>query len=822
MRNFSNYFLLFCLLFIHSQTTKSQTSIKSASDIAISLQKLDKLGSVLYFAAHPDDENTRLIAWLAQEKKYRTAYLSLTRGDGGQNLLGTDLGINLGLIRTQELLSARKIDKGEQFFSSAFDFGFSKTHQETFQFWDHQTALREAVWIIRKFQPDVIITRFPPDKRGGHGHHQASAILAHEAFLAAADKTKFPEQLTTVSTWQAKRLLWNTANFGGQNNTSEDQLKVDIGHYNALLGLSYGEIAAHSRSQHKSQGFGSASSRGSSIEYFEHVAGQEATQTLFDGIETSWNRIPHSAGIQQLIGKINSEFDPNAPQQTVNDLLKLNKALSAYQVDSKNPNAANQQYWIAQKQKETQELIMACAGIWIDAFTAEKQQVVNQDFTVRLEAVVRNTAIQAELIKVNQQQINQHLETNRLWQGSVPYKSSTNSQPYWLLQEHTRGKFNIELTSVGYPTNPDVPKAEFTFKINGELLEISQEIKQRYVDPVKGEMHDPLVILPELTAEANSSVVLSKNLQQQHIDVTFTRHLGKQNKLEVAIDPIDGWKLSDNKFLLDFTEGNSITKTIALTPLSAASKKAVLRFKYKGETLRHIKTLRYGHIPSLVWFPLTEIICHPISLENPVKRIAYLAGAGDLVAESMQQIGMQVSTLSQKDIQLPTLQQFDAIVVGIRYFNVVDNSAQTLKKLLEYVKNGGVLLMQYNVNGSLKTRDLGPFPFALSRDRVTQEDAEVRFDAKDPALNYPNKISTEDFEGWVQERGLYFAENIDSKYRTPLEMNDTAEQGHKGSLLITKLGKGKFVYTSLSFFRQLPAGVPGAYRLFVNLLTKEK
>lgn len=746
----------------------------------------------------------------------------MTRGDGGQNLLGTDLGINLGLIRTQELLAARAIDKGEQFFSSAYDFGFSKTHEETFQFWDHETALREAVWIIRKFQPDVIINRFPPDRRGGHGHHQASAILAHEAFLAAADKTKFPEQLKKVSIWQAKRLLWNTANFGGQNNTSDSQLKIDIGHYNALLGESYGEIAAKSRSQHKTQGFGAAASRGMSTEYFEHVAGSKAEKTLLDGIETSWNRLPHTQSIQKLISKLNAEFKATQPQKSVTDLIQLKKALDAYKEDSTNPQAANHAYWIAQKKKEVQDLIVACAGIWVDAYTNQSQQVVNQEFGFQVEAIVRNPEVQAELVRVNDQNTQQSLLTNNLWRGSSSTKLDRTSQPYWLIEPNTMGKFNVPTESIGYPTNPTPAKAIFTFKVNGEQITIIQEIQHRFVDPVKGEVHNPLVILPEMTVEASSSILLSKNQEEKSIEVTFTRHDKSNTIFEVIVPPLEGWKISANKFTLDFTNGDSITKTLTLKPLSENAQKALLRFSYNGATLSHIKTLSYDHVPSITWFPATEISCQNLQLNNEVKSVGYLAGAGDLIAESLQQIGIKVTTLSNKDLTATALQQYDAVVIGVRYFNVVQNAGSTHTKLMEYVQNGGVVVIQYNVNSKLSTDRLGPYNFSLGRSRVTEEDSQFSFDQKDIALSYPNKITKQDFDGWVQERGLYFAENIDNKYRQPLMFNDKDEQPHNGSLIITKHGKGKFVYTSLAFFRQLPAGVPGAYRLFVNLLTNEK
>ena len=822
MRIFTQYILLLGFLLLQQQDAVSQSRSKTASEIQQDLQKLDKLGSVLYFAAHPDDENTRLIAWLAQEKKYRTGYLSLTRGDGGQNLLGTDLGIDLGLIRTQELLAARAIDKGEQFFSSAYDFGFSKTHEETFQFWDHEAALREAVWIIRKFQPDVIITRFPPDRRGGHGHHQASAILAHEAFLAAADQNKFPEQLKSLTVWQAKRLVWNTANFGGQNNTSDDQLKVDIGHYSPLLGESYGEIASKSRSQHKTQGFGAASSRGTAIEYFEHVAGSLARETLMDGVETSWKRIPRTANIQQLISKLNRDFQPNNPQQSIDDLIALRKALVSRSIETKNSSASNQKYWLEQKKKEVDDLIIACAGLWADAITPQVHQVANRPFAVQLEAIVRNPGVQAELVAVNGNPINAVLQTNSMWRGNTQTLSNKISQPYWLVEPHTLGKFNFPIESVGYPTNPDYPKATFTFKINNESITVDQEVRQRFVDPVHGELYAPLVVLPPITVKSASDFVLVKNGEEQSIELTFSRHDDAIKQFEVQIDPIPGWQLSQQSLELNFGDESVLTRTLKVKPTSTSSAKGILRLNYKNEPLRYIKTLAYDHIPSLTWFPITEIACQPIALEHDIRHVGYLAGAGDLVPQSLQQIGIHVTPLTEKDLSLSNLRKFDAVVLGVRYYNVAKGAGNTVSKLMEYVQQGGVVVTQYTVNSRLAADMIGPYPFSLGRSRVTEEDAPVSLDAKDPALTFPNKIGAEDFEGWVQERGLYFAEQIDKNYRTPLRMNDKGEQPHAGSLLITKYGKGKFVYTSLSFFRQLPAGVPGAYRLFVNLLANEK
>jgi len=405
---------------LSKSTVQAQNPQWNAAEIKLNLEKLNVLGSVLYFAAHPDDENTRLIAWLAQEKKYRTGYLSLTRGDGGQNLIGTEQGIELGLIRTQELLAARKIDKGEQFFSSAYDFGFSKTPEETFAFWDKQRVLAEAVWLIRKFRPDVIITRFPPDARGGHGHHQASAMLAHEAFKAAADPKQFPEQLQYVKPWQAKRLLWNTFNFGGQDNTSEDQLKVDIGNYNALIGASYGEIAAHSRSSHKSQGFGSAAQRGSSIEYFEFVDGTPAKASPLEGIDTSWKRVANSGTVQSLIAKVNQNYQMDKPESALPDLIQLYKAL----------DQINDAYWKNEKKKEVEKLILACAGIWFESIAKNPNYAVGDQINVDNAIIARRPDVTVQLAKLNGKEIHKNLVNNLLLKDAIAVSTTNSTQPY--------------------------------------------------------------------------------------------------------------------------------------------------------------------------------------------------------------------------------------------------------------------------------------------------------------------------------------------------------------------------------------------------------
>jgi len=798
-------------------TVQAQNPQWNAAEIKLNLEKLNVLGSVLYFAAHPDDENTRLIAWLAQEKKYKTGYLSLTRGDGGQNLIGTKQGIELGLIRTQELLAARRIDKGEQFFSSAYDFGFSKTPEETFAFWDKQRVLREAVWLIRKFRPDVIITRFPPDARGGHGHHQASAILAHEAFKAAADPQQFPEQLEHVQPWQAKRLLWNTFNFGGQDNTAEDQLKVDIGAYNALLGASYGEIAAHSRSSHKSQGFGSAAQRGSSTEYFEYVDGVPASTSLLEGVDTSWKRVKNSAKVQSRILKIIQNYQVDRPEASVSDLIQLHQELD--QIDDA--------YWRGEKKKEVEKLILACSGIWFESIARNADYAVGDRIHIDNAIITRATGVDVELLKLNGKAINKKLAGNLLFKDSIFVNADNLTQPYWLIEAHAKGKFNVsDFSLTGYPDNPNKPKVHFELAVNGMPIAFDQDIEYKYTDPVRGELYHPIAIMPQITAKSESPLALIRNGEAINIRVSFQKHGQIPNQAaKLRVLAPKGWEIVPTELDLQFDAHTTVlSKEIHIRPLDAdISSIDTLRFQQEQkEPLREVKAIDYSHIPEIVYFPETAIKISNIQLLNEVKHVAYVHGAGDLIPESLNAIGIHVDVLSSEQLLKTDLAAYDAVILGVRSFNVNKNIAQVQTKLLDYVQGGGTVLTQYNVSNGLVSKNFGPYAFSLGRNRVTDELAPVHYDEKDPVFNYPNKITAADFENWVQERGLYFAENIDKRYRTPIAMHDPGEGLHKGSLLVTSYGKGKFVYTSLSFFRQLPAGVPGAYSLFVNLLSKSK
>ena len=794
-----------------SQAIVAQTQqYNHPGEIKQAIKKLNTLGSALYFAAHPDDENTRLIAWLAKEKHVRTGYLSLTRGDGGQNLIGPEQAEELGLIRTNELLAARGIDGGEQFFSSAIDFGFSKTADEAFHFWGKENILADAVWVIRKFRPDVIITRFPPDQRAGHGHHQASAFLAIEAFKAAADPNRFPEQLSSVTTWQPKRLLWNTANFFQGSPPSSNHILINIGQYNPLTGESYGETAAKSRSKHKSQGFGTAGQRGNVIERFEVLAGNAPERTLFDGIETSWNRINGGEAIGQLISDIDEQFDMEHPERSIDALMDLLAMVSKIEND----------YWKTLKINEIKDLILACGGIWFESLSPVSQLAVGEQATTVTSYIVRRPGI---TVSVD----GHELPFNELYEHSDPFTATAITQPYWLRNTHGAGRFTItNQDDIGHPLNNDLPKTTVTLSINGKPLIFETPIVYKYTHPVRGEVYEPLVITPKITANISQKALVFDGMKPKTIEVRFTGNTQNPVSTVAKLQLPQGWRAEPAEIPLQFsTRLAETTSAVTIYPAENASLTdslaVVFDYPEGAEPAHAHRSLDYEHIPKITWFPLTKARLSKVETGLSAKHIGYLPGAGDLVPESLREIGLNVTMLTEEDVLSGNLSVYDAIVTGVRLYNVNPRIAYMQPQLMQYVKAGGTLVVQYNVSRALNTQDIGPYSLTLSNARVTDEHATVNIQLTDnPILNYPNKITPADFDGWIQERGLYFVGDADKRYQRPLSIADPGESPSDGSLLVTRYGKGNFVYTSLAFFRQLPAGVPGAYRLFVNLLAK--
>ncbi|MDT0650021.1 PIG-L family deacetylase [Autumnicola edwardsiae] len=827
MRKFLSLLILFFLFSeIHSQAPKKL----SASEIFHEIQQLNFLGSVLYLAAHPDDENTRLISYLSNEKNARTAYLSLTRGDGGQNLIGSQIREELGVIRTQELLAARRIDGGQQFFTRANDFGYSKTPGETLEIWNKEEVLSDVVWVIRKFKPDVIINRFDHRTPGTtHGHHTSSAILSVEAFELADDKDVFPDQLKFTKTHQPQRLFFNTSPwfYGSQEAFEEaskqNLLKFDTGVYFPLKGLSNPEIAALSRSQHRSQGFGSTGSRGVQEEYLELIKGEmpEGKEDIFEGINTSWSRIEGGAEIGEILNAVKDNFNFTNPAAS------LPRLIAAYRLIKELKN----EHWREIKSEEIKNIIAASAGLYLEAVAGTSAAIPSEEIPVRFEAINRSD-FAITLQKVELSPNNSSLEpavtlkNNNGWSEELVLKIPEDSKatsPYWLNEEGSTGMYKVENRQlIGLPETPASTKATFYLDFNGTEIPFSKEVIYKYNDNVYGETYRSFEIIPPVSVEFEENVIIFASAQKRQISAKIVS--GKENlQGTLALDLGEGWKIeSVTRNFSIAQKGGSVTLNFSITPPVDESEtyiipKAEVEGKIYSEKTVHID---YEHIPYQTLVLPSKLKVAKLNINKKGQQIGYIEGAGDVVPESLEQIGYKVTRISPAGISEASLKRFDAVVVGIRAYNIVEELRYKQAALLNYVKNGGNLIVQYNTNRGLKIDNIAPYNLELSRDRVTEEEAEVNFLAEDHSLlNYPNKITTGDFENWVQERGLYFPNAWAPEFTPVLSMNDKGETPKDGSLLVAKYGQGYYIYTGISFFRQFPAGVPGAYKLFANMIS---
>lgn len=813
-------------LFLGMNVLQAQAPMpaKSAAEIQHMLKTLQVLGTVLYVAAHPDDENTRLIAYLAKGKGYRTGYLSLTRGDGGQNLIGTEKGPLLGILRTQELLAARRLDGAEQMFSRAYDFGYSKNPEETLSIWDKDKVLADVVWAIRKFRPDVIITRFgtPEDGGGGHGHHTASAMLAHEAFNLANDPNAYPEQLEFVQPWQPKRLLWNNYWVFRRYQPSEEELKgiitIDIGEFDPLLGKSYGEIASEARSKHRCQGFGASLLHGSLDEYLDHKLGDRANGELFDGITTNWERIEGGKAIGDLLAMAYENFQPSNPAYVLPLLTEAYEKMKALN----NPT-------ITHKQKELESAIAYCAGLWYE-FGAD-QAILAQGDTVQITAsVLKRSDVPVTLKKVDfgfagaSEHPNLELGKNgkvQKYSKDFVAGSFDIGQPYWLVHPQAKGIFDVRSQElIGHPQNPAAFNGRFTFGINGVEIDYETPFVRKYVDPSFGELHRPFVIAPPVTANLAEKVYLFSDDTPQQVQLLVKNH-SQSAKAKVELKAGRGWKIDPKKLDLTFTKPGE-EQIVSLTvrpPKQQSVDQLSVSITVNGETTSHsFQEIAYDHIPTQTLFSPAESRLVRVDLQKKGEKIGYIMGSGDEVPIALEQIGYQVDLLTDDDITPSNLAQYDAVIAGIRSYNVNKRMAFHQEKIFQYVEQGGTYIIQYNTSRGISQP--GPYPIKLSRDRVTVEEAKVDFLLPDhPVLQGPNKITSKDFDGWIQERGLYFPNEWSKEYEAILSMNDPGEDPKQGSLLVAKHGQGHFIYTGLSMFRELPAGVPGAYRLFANMIS---
>jgi len=771
-------------------------------------------------AAHPDDENTALLAYFARGRKTRTAYLSLTRGEGGQNLIGSEQGDELGIIRTQELLAARKIDGAEQFFTRAIDFGFTKTPQETFEKWGREKILSDVVWVIRRFQPDVIVLRFSGTPRDGHGQHQVSAILGKEAYSAAADPKRFPEQLKYVQPWQAKRLMWNVFAFNRDQEREAEALKnrieIDPGDYDPVLGYSYGEIAGMSRSMHKSQGMGAPERKGSQKNYLVLVAGEPASKDAFDGVDITWGRVPGAERVGKALAEARDSFDPLHPEKVVPLLLEARAAMA----ELHHPV-------VDRKRRELDEAIALASGLWLDATADHYGTVPGGAFKITKTAIERGDLA----IDVDGKNLAKNTPVTMPDTAQIP-ASEPYSQPYWLREPKQGDTYTVsDQRMIGLPENPPVLESKFHVRIQGKDIEFARPVIYRYVDRVLGELSRPLVVEPPVAVDVPTRPAVFPTGAARTVDIALRATAPSSGELRVEAS--DGWRVEPASQPFKLTDaGQQATLSFRVTPPSADARSDLQAVaEVGGRSIRvGIEVIDHSHIPPQTLFPAASTGLVRADIRLSVKNIGYIMGAGDEVPDSLRQLGANVTLLTPDDLARCDLSMYDAIVTGVRAYNTRPDLRANEQRLLNYVHNGGTVIVQYNVleggfgggNPELLAH-IGPYPITIGRERVTVEDAPVTFlDSSSPLLQKPNQITEKDFAGWIQERGLYFASKWDADYHPIFETHDPGEKPLEGGTLYTKYGKGTYIFSSFSWFRELPAGVPGAYRIFANFLSAGK
>lgn len=817
--------IAFAALFLMNLANAQAPKKLDAAEIKQALNKLEVLGSVMYLAAHPDDENTRMIAYMANEKHMRTSYLSMTRGDGGQNLVGTEIREYLGIIRTQELLAARRTDGGEQFFTRANDFGFSKNPDETFEIWEGEDVLADVIWNIRKFRPDVIITRFDTTRSNTgrmHGHHTASAILAQRAFDMTNDAKVFPEQLEYVQTWQPKGLYWNTYNFGG-NFTSEHAdekgyYTIPLGTYNPILGKSYDEISALSRSQHKSQGFGSTGRRGELDEYLMFWKGEMPDEDIFESINTTWSRVEGGTKIGNMVAELNNAYDVSAPSKSVKALMEVRQEISQI----------NDEYWKEIKLKEIDLIIRSVLGLYLEVVASTPNATNGDKVSLNLEAVNRSDAnVELSSVRIldtnvndtEQQELGYNKKITKTYELTI---DKDISQPYWLNEEASLGMYRVEDQLLrGLPENPADYVAEFNLTIEGYDYQYLSSVVFKRNDRVIGEFYRPFVVTPPVFVNTKESVLIFPDDEAKNINVTVIAGKNDVNG-ELSLDLPEGWKIYPESQSYSIAEkGGEFRAEFQLLPPSGGSEGyASAKVTYNGQTYdQGLKVIEYDHIPIQTIFPKSQAKVVRVELKKKGQYVGYIMGSGDAIPESLEQIGYTVDLLDPNNITEKSIENYDAVIVGIRAFNTIERMKVIQPELMKYVEKGGTVIAQYNT--SMRNQPaIGPYPFTISRERVTREEAEVTILAPDhPIIDGPNKITSKDFEGWVQERGLYFPNQWDERYTPILAANDPGEPSRKGGLLVAEYGKGYFVYTGYSWFRELPAGVAGAFRIFANMIS---
>ncbi|WP_313717415.1 PIG-L family deacetylase, partial [Kaistella carnis] len=675
---------LFLSLFISAQSVSY-----SSSEIYDDLLRLQNNTTVMYLAAHPDDENTRIISWLTHEKHVDAVYLSLTRGDGGQNLIGTEKGELLGLLRTQELLEARKVDKGRQWFTRALDFGYSKTATETLKFWDKQKILGDVVWAIRKNKPEIIITRFDPNSNGEtHGHHTASALLAMEAFDLAGDPTAFPEQLKYVKVWQPKRMFYNTSwwFFGSKENFDKadksDLYSINVGNYYPTLGISNNEISSNARSKHACQGFGMALERGSDLEYLKFLKGDRPkSNDICEGIKLSTESGPLKTQMDKLI----ADFQFSNPQLSLNHLLQVYALLKKNNADDL-------------KLKQVKDLILKTQGIYFEWTTPNGFGTLNQEITTQLEIANRSNATINISISGKD---NKEILANESFKATEKLKIDDPkiSNPYWLQETPKNNLYVVNNPEdIGQPEILDPVKKTITINFGTTKIDYYIPLKQKTVNPSIGERYEPFYTVPSFVANFDQDNFIFSN-QPKQITVEVESFV-VNSSAKVSLKATKDWKVSEPQ-TIDFKEIGEKKKVLFnVEPISKNANSFIEAIvESNGKTYNQsLNVVDYPHIDRQIWIKSAQAKIQNLDLKIPDVKIAYLKGSGDEIPSSLRAIGLTVDELDLKNWNPSLLKNYDVLILGIRIYNTQPEMALINKDHWKFVENGGLVINQYNVN----------------------------------------------------------------------------------------------------------------------------
>lgn len=818
------------------------------------LRKLNTNASVMMIGAHPDDEDSALLAYLSRHDQGRTAYLSLTRGDGGQNIIGPELFESLGVIRTEELLQARRLDGAQQLFARAFDYGFSKTLAEAKGKWEEKALLCDTVRAIRYFRPLVVIARFSGTPADGHGQHQFSGYLAPVAVRAAGDGSQCA---ASGPAWKVPKFYVEQ----GFSSNSTSTMRLNTGEYDPVLGRTYFEIAMEGRSQHKSQGEGRLELHGdqfSGLNLIESTGTKlEKETSVYDGLDTSITGMEKFAGnagellaprltkLQQVAESALKAYEPGFPDKTLPFLVEGYRL--AVDIESTNRLPAVKAF-ARQKQTEFREAIQLAGGIKLDALSSTETVVPGESFQVSakvyfprdknivvkditLKTPPRWEAAKAEEPKENAPGVFRREASNSSAFFSVKVSGDARlTQPYWLDDPREGDLFSWPLDdNQNLPFQPALVEAEVKMDIAGQEVIVTAPVQYRYADEARGEIRRELNVVPSLSISLDQKLLIvpqSDKPQTRRVVMSVENHSAKavNGNASLNVHTSPEWRvISDNSLVALKKKGEktSVAFDITIPARTPAGKYLISPQVGLGEALAtsEMHTLEYPHIQTHRYYTRAAVEVTVLDLKVSPVKVGYIMGSGDQVPEAIRQMGLTVEMID--DLNKGDLSKYDVVVVGVRASEVRDDFIAHTPKLMDYMNKGGTLIVQYQRNVYAQMGS-APFPMTMGA-RVVDENAKVTIlQPEHPVFNVPNKITDADFTGWVQERNAYNFNTFDEKYIPLLEAHDVGEPENKGGLVIADIGKGKYIYCSYSMFRQLPSGVGGAYRLFANMLSLPK